>query len=384
MKKTLTLILALIMAFSLSFGCTPKQEAEITPTAAPAVTEAPSSEAPLDPTADPTQEPIQEPTTRSFTDSVGREVEIPYNLEKIAISGPLAQIVLFSLAPDRLVGIANEWDEGAKEYFDEKYYNLPTLGQLYGGKGELNLEVLLNSGAEIVIDVGEPKGSVKEDLDALSEQTGIPFVHITMTTDTAADAYRMLGELLGMKDEAEVLAAYCDTVLARTKEIAASVEKTKVVYCLGEAGLNVIAKGSFHGEVIDLLCDNVAVVEDVSSKGSGNEVTMEQLLLWDPEVILFAPDSIFGSVGADPTWQELSAIKSGKFYEVPFGPYNWMGFPPSVQRYLGMIWLSQLLYPEVAQYDAFTEVANYFKLFYHCELSQDQIGQMMLNSLGKK
>ena len=42
-----------------------------------------------------------------------------------------------------------------------------------------------------------------------------------------------------------------------------------------------------------------------------------------------------------------------------------MGQPPSVQRYLGMIWMSQLLYPDVAQYDAFEEVSRYYSLFYH-------------------
>ena len=133
--------------------------------------------------------------TRSFTDSVGRTVELPKDLEKVAVSGPLAQIVLFALCPDRLVGIANKWDETAAQYFDAKYSDLPVLGQLYGGKGELNLETLLASGAQVVVDVGEPKKTIVEDLDALQQQTGIPFVHITATTADMGDAYRKLGEL---------------------------------------------------------------------------------------------------------------------------------------------------------------------------------------------
>ncbi|MDD5808855.1 MAG: ABC transporter substrate-binding protein, partial [Oscillospiraceae bacterium] len=73
------------------------------------------------------------PETRTFTDSVGRSVELPAEITKIAVSGPLAQIVLFALAPDKLVGIASEWDETAEKYLDTEYYNLPLLGQLYGG-----------------------------------------------------------------------------------------------------------------------------------------------------------------------------------------------------------------------------------------------------------
>ena len=49
------------------------------------------------------------------------------------------RLVVFAMAPDKLVGIANAWDESAAEFLDKKYYNLPILGQLYGGKGELNL-----------------------------------------------------------------------------------------------------------------------------------------------------------------------------------------------------------------------------------------------------
>ncbi|MDO4564781.1 MAG: ABC transporter substrate-binding protein [Clostridia bacterium] len=383
MEKTLALILAILLSFGLAIGCaSPSEDANANPTAAPAAepTEAPVVETPTEePEVEPTEEPL--PETRLFTDSIGREVEIPYTLDQIAISGPLAQIVVFALAPDKLVGIANEWDESAMEYFDEKYYNLPLLGQLYGGKGELNLEVLLSSGAQVVIDVGEPKDGMVEELNALQEQTGLPFVHITMTTETAGDAYRKLGELLGMENEAETLAVYCETVYNRTLEIANSVEKKSAVYCLGDAGLNVIAQTSYHGEIIDLLTENLAVVEDVSSRGTGNEVNMEQLLLWDPEVILFAPDSIYDTVADEAAWQSLQAIQNGTYYKVPFGPYNWMGFPPSVQRYLGMMWLCQLLYPEEAQYDLVSEVQEYFELFYHCEISAEQVEVLLAGSI---
>jgi len=368
MKKVIALALSVIMLLGLLAGCGTTQ--------APASAEAKAStetEAPAEAAA---------PETREFTDSVGRTVTIPYELDKIAVSGPLAQIVLFSLAPDKLVGIANEWDKTAQEYFDEKYYNLPVLGQLYGGKGELNLETLLASGAQIVIDVGEPKGTIVEDLDALTEQTGIPFVHITATTDTIADAYTLLGELLGMEDEAAVLADYCRGVYDKTIELAGKVEKVNALYLLGDIGLNVIANGSYHAEIIDLLTNNLAVVTEPSSKGSGNEVDMEQIILWNPDVIIFAPNSIYDTVADMPEWQSINAIKNGTYYEAPFGPYNWLGFPPSVQRLLGMMWLSQLLYGEEAQYDLYTEVSKYFELFYHCNLTQEQYNALIENSIG--
>ena len=355
-KRLLALVLALVMSLSL-FACGQKQQ------------------------PDKTDDGTQTETTRVFTDSCGREVIVPANVEKIAVSGPLAQIVVFAMAPDKLVGIANAWDESAAEFLDKKYYNLPILGQLYGGKGELNLETLLAAAPDVVIDVGEPKGSIVEDMDELQEQTGIPFVHIDAYLASMDDTYAMLGDLLAMPNEAQGRADYCRFAYDRIVSIADSVDKVNLLYITGDEGLNVIAQGSFHAEVIDLLSNNLAVVDEPSSKGTGNEVDMEQILNWNPDVILFAPGSIYATVGEDAAWQSITAIRNGAYYEVPMGPYNWMGFPPSVQRLLGMLWMAKVLYPDAADYDLYTEAANYFQLFYHCDLTQEQYDALVANSL---
>lgn len=325
-----------------------------------------------------------EDATRVFTDSLGREVTLDSNITKIAVSGPLAQIVVFALAPDKLVGIATEWDSSAEKYLDTEYYNLPVLGQLYGGKVEMNLEELLNAEPQVVIDIGESKEGMAEDLDGLQEQTGIPFVHIDAYTDSMGETYTMLGELLGMQKEAKAIAEYCDDVYNETLKIAESVQKVNLLYITGESGLNVIAKGSYHAEVIDILSNNLAVVDAPSSKGTGNEVDMEQILRWNPDVILFAPGSIYSTVGSNPDWQNVSAIKNGRYYEVPMGPYNWMGFPPSVQRLLGMLWMEKLLYPDAADFDLYERVSEYYKLFYHCDLTEEQYNELVANSIGKQ
>lgn len=319
--------------------------------------------------------------TRTFTDSTGRTVEVPANITRIAISGPMTQIIVFALAPDKLVGISSSWDPEAKPFISEEAYNLPLLGQLYGGKGEMNLEELLASDAQVVIDIGESKGSVKEDMDSLSEQTGIPFVHIEASLPTFGDAYEMLGELLGMEEEAAVLADYCRSVYERALDISEKVEKKNLLYITGAEGHNVIAANSYHSEVIDLLSNNLAVVDSPSSRGTGNEVDMEQILNWNPDFVIFAPESIYATVAEDEAWSSVTAIANGNYIEVPNGPYNWMGFPPSVQRLLGVIWMAKALYPETADYDLYTEVAQYFDLFYHCDLTQEAFDELVANSL---
>ncbi len=335
--------------------------------------------------------PVEGPTDSgaekiSYIDSVKREVEIPASITRVAPSGTMAQIILFSLAPDKLVGLSERWSQGAEQYLDPAYYNLPVLGQFYGGKGNHNLEEIARVGPELIIDIGEPKSSIVEDMDQITGKVGIPAVHITATLETMGDAYRELGRLLGLEKEAAVLAGCCDEIYRKMEKIMGTVGdegKVDLLYCSGDDGLNVIARGSFHAEVIDLLSNNAAVVEDISSKGMGNPVDLEQILLWDPAVIIFSPDSIYGKVAGDPAWQDLRAIREGRYYEVPGEPYNWMGFPPSLNRFMGILWMLQLLYPEEAGCDLQAETVKFYELFYHCKLSEQQYNELVARSILK-
>lgn len=321
--------------------------------------------------------------TRMFTDSTGRTVELPAQIDRIAVSGSLAKMIVFAIAPDKMVGIPTPWDETELPFVPEQYRSMTAIGQLYGGKGEMNPEQLLVANPQVVIDVGESKGTISEGMDELTEQTGIPFVHIEASLSTLDQAYTMLGELLGMEDEAAVLSAYCKEIYDRTVAISGSVDKVSLLYITGEEGLNVIARDSYHSEVIDMLADNQAVIESPSSKGTGNEVDLEQLYMWDPAVILFSDCGVADTAKDDPAWQVLTAIANDTYYKVPVGPHNWMGFPPSCQRLLGMMWMAKILYPEAADYDLYAETARFYDLFYHWELTQDEFNALTAGSVDK-
>jgi len=322
-------------------------------------------------------QPAQEGTgeVREFTDSLGRTVEIPAELKRVAVSGPIAQGFVAALAPDRLLGLAEEYAD--EEFLPEALRSLPVLGQLYGGKGELNPESLLSMGAEIVIDMGESKAGSAADLDALQAKTGIPFVHIRASLSGCGKSFRLLGELLGLQKEAEELALYCEGVYQRGLAIAEQAEKRRILYITGIEGLNVIPRGSYHSELIDLLGENCAVLDAPSDKGTGNGVDLEQIYLFDPEIIFFAPESTFDSLREREEWALLGAVKEGNCYQVPGFPENWLGSPPGVQRLMGMMWMEKILYPELADYDLCGEIAEAFLRFYHTDLSRDQIALLL-------
>ncbi|MDR2536561.1 MAG: ABC transporter substrate-binding protein [Treponema sp.] len=334
--------------------------------------------------SDKTQTPQPSAERVMFADSTGRQVEVPSKITKISASGSLAQTFLLAIAPDLLCTITAPFPQSEAEFLPEYVLKLPVVGQFYGA-ANLNLEEIAAIGPELVIDIGEPKNTASEDMEGITKAVGIPALHITGTLNSTADAFRTLGRLLGRQEKGEALARYCEKNLEIIDQIMAQVgdNKKSVLYCLGKQGQNVLAFGSFHAEVVDRLADNQAVVANPTSRGTGNETNMEQLLLWDPEVILFGYDSVFGTVGTDPAWRQMRAIRNGAYFEVPLGPYNWMGAPPSINRYLGMLWMVKLLYPEYAQFDLYTEAAEYYRLFYSHDLSQERFNALIANSIGR-
>ena len=284
-----------------------------------------------------------------------------------------------------LVGVSTAYAEDAQSYLPAYIYEKAEIGQLYGGKGEMDLEALLAAAPDVVIDIGEAKKTTADDLTALTEQTGIPFIHIDATVATAPEAYRILGKLLGREEKAEELAVWCENTYAMITDMMMQVDaagaRKPLLYCLGDKGVNVIAKGSFHAETINFMSDNLAVVEEVVSSGAGNEVDLEQILVWNPEVIIFAPDSCYEDIALSPQWQSVGAVARGNFYKTPTGPYGWLSSPPAVQRYLGMLWLGHLLYPEYTEYDLQEEVTAYYKLFYGCDLTDEMYQKLIANAL---
>ena len=324
--------------------------------------------------------------TVSFTDSAGRTVEVPANIERVASTGPISQMCMLTLAPEKMVGLSNELSAAEKKYVGAEVASLPVYGQIYGGKGDFNKEAVANANPQVVIDIGEAKKSIVEDLDGIQEAIGIPCIHIEASYDSYDAAYEQLGKLLGVEDRAKTLADYCANAHKTTSDAIASIpeaNRVKVAYLLGEEGLNVMGKGSFQGTVVDAIADNVCVVEKAGGSGLGSESSFEQIALWNPQMIIFAPDSIYDKVGSDATWQTLSAISSGNYYAVPGEPYNWIPSPPGVNQILGYQWFARLCYPDKFSDSMADVVKNYYKTFYNYDMTDDECNALLAGATPK-
>ena len=313
--------------------------------------------------------------TRPFTDSCGRTVDIPVEIETVVPSGPLAQMILYTVCPEKLQSLAVTLSKTQKQYLDERIWSLPITGQFYGGAATVNYEEILRSAPDIIIDMGEMQPNIATDLDGLQAQTRIPVIFIEASLETMEQAYRTLGEILDRQEQAGACADYIRDTPSDVREKAASIpenERLRTVYAVGENGTEVYGKGSLHAETLELVgAENVAIVERYNSKGR-TEVSMEQMLIWDPEVLILGGDADLRDILGDPNWARVSAVQSGRAFQVPSGPYNWMDQPPSVQRVLGLKWLGNVLYPELYDYDMVTETRTFYRLFWHYELSEEE------------
>lgn len=368
MKKTMAALLALAMLFGLA-ACGTANPA-LASTDAPVATEVPAE------TAD---EPSSE--TITFTDSCGREVELPANITRIAPSGQVATMILAAFAPEKLVCIGTSISAEQTPYLYEGIDTLPLTGQLYGGKATLNLEELLATGAEVIIDLGDFKKSVSEDLTALQEQTGLPCVFIEADLAHLADAFRTLGKLLGKEERGEEMAKLVEETMAMAAENSVKIaeeDRISVMYSSGSDPLGTNAEGSSQAQVLGIAgAENAIVVEDVSGKGGGNLINMEQLYNFDPDVVLVTTSAALEIIETETAWQELRAVKNGRVYTVPCDPYCWLSAPPSMNMILGVWWLGNLLYPEVYDYDMTAKAQEIYKTFWNYDLSAEEAAAML-------
>lgn len=322
--------------------------------------------------------------TIMFVDSAERKVELPKEITSVAPSGAVATLILATLCPEYMVCVSGTPSSSQLKYLPPRLVDLPTTGQLYGSKSTINLESLIEAAPQVIIDLGDRKEGIAADMNALQAQTGIATIFIEADLNHIASAYRSLGELLNLQERAEEMACFLDETMTMAAENSAKIaeeDKKTVMHTTGSTGFNANAFGSVQAQVIEIVgAKNAVVVDNVSSKDGGNPINMEQIYNFNPDVILFARGSIYGSVSEMKAWANLTAVKNGDCYEIPSLPYNWMANPPSLNMVLGVWWLGNLLYPEIYDYDMVEVAKKIYRLFWGYELTDEEARDILKNS----
>ena len=112
-------------------------------------------------------------------------------------------------------------------------------------------------------------------------------------------------------------------------------------------------------------------------KGGLATVSIEQVLLWNPDVIITIDRDFAANVKKDPAWIGVAAAQTGRVHLAPKLPFGWVDFPPSVNRLIGLWWLAKILYPERFPEDIREIATSFYARFYHVTPSDAQMDAVL-------
>lgn len=325
-----------------------------------------------------------EDDTRLFTDDLGRTVSIPNTIDKVIPSGVLALTVLISFDPDYFAATGSSLPASAETYLPKLYAkNLTRTGSLLASSDTVNYEEVMKQnkmGADVYIDVGQIKADVADSLNAFSETVGMPAVFISQhALDEIPDSYRKIGELLGDSRRGNELYAYTkgwiDRFTEGMKQVESSGKKKSAILITDIDGNSITLMGGFGedknigyaGTALNTLADNLVPAK--TTKGTGDTYGMEEVLTIlgknQPDVIFVIGSkdhTVYWSLMNNPSLSSLSAVREGRVYEIPADcPFIWTAHPFSGWGICGMIWIANLLYPDIFTYNAQEKIQEFYQ-----------------------
>jgi iron complex transport system substrate-binding protein len=312
----------------------------------------------------------------AITDATGRTLPIPAKVARVFPAGPPAAILLYTLAPDLLLGWprANRPEECA--YLLPDICTRPEVGRLTGRGNTANLETVIALKPDLILDVGSTRATFVSLAERVQAQTGIPYALLDGRFDAIPETYRTLGALIHRPDGAERLARYAQNTLKTIEGRIADIPREKrprVYYARGPRGLVTGLGGSINVETIERLARNVAG----GRRGGLTNVSIEQVLVWNPDVIVTIDREFAADVRGNPAWAAMAAVRDGRVHLSPKMPFGWVDFPPSVNRLIGLWWLAKILYPDRFPEDLRARTRDFYTMFYHRMPTDAQIDHVL-------
>lgn len=318
---------------------------------------------------------------REIIDMGGKKVQIPDTITKVFGSSPPSTYMIYTIDASLIVGLNFNHARGNNEssnMLDARFMALPIVGGLQGGGNSMNRETLLSLHPDVVFLWNNDASS--QLAQYLFESSKIPSIDVELeSVESLPKAYLFFGDVLERMSRAKILSEYASEVLEKTKNIVkANASKRPVVYYAeGADGLATECDQSFHYEAIKF---SGGINPHLCSTKSGlglEKVTLEQVILYNPDIIIAQEKEFVEKVKSDARWRSIKAIKEGKVFLVPKVPFNWIDRPPSFMRLLGIQWLTHVLYntPNSEQFKA--EMKAFYKLFLNIDLDDAQLHKIL-------
>lgn len=320
--------------------------------------------------------------TQTITDMIGRTVVIPSEIKSVLCGSPPAFTLTYTIAPEKLAGLTIGLN---KKYTPGEYLDLPVVGTIGTGA---NFETFLDIFPDIILMSNYPvyadEAAAREAITMLQEKLQpIPIVFITEGTNITeySDSIRFVGDLLNEKEQSDVMIEFYENILKMVQEKVASIpenERVSVYYAGDNDGLSTIPYGSDFSLLIEI-CGGINVANfGMPLNTKSQSVSIEQVMNWNPDVILVLEPEFYDKIKIDPGWQEINAVKKNRVYLIPETTYNWFTRPPGLNRIIGIPWTAKTLYPDYfADMDLENLIQLYHKIFLHISLSNNQLQEIL-------
>jgi iron complex transport system substrate-binding protein len=305
------------------------------------------------------------------TDGTGATVVIPQPVERIASVYGSATYFVYALgAGDRLVAAWYIGVKGISQATEAMFRLEPRLDEILSF-GDPNVEELASRGVDLVLADASRHAAFAEQMNDI----GVPVIQYSVETpDELRAAMAMTGYALGPEaqrrsaqyvfDHLRIFGTVADDVAGIP-----DAERARVLF-LGTDPLSV-ASGDMYQSLLIEAAGGVSVSAGLS--GYWNQVNLEQILVWNPDVIVIAP---YGNVQVadlltNPDWQSVKAVQDGRVYRMPrlIAPMD----TPVPESLLGLIWLADAIYPGRISLHLGAEVKHFYTTYYGYALTDNEL-----------
>ena len=323
---------------------------------------------------EPTEEVVVEPTAEPIVivDVVGREVTLQQPATKlVGTHNPtLNAAVVLGGGGQYLVGFGNKsMGRALYEQVIEGFDELPEVGK----GSNINLESVIAGGADLVI-----LPERHQDLVPQFEAANIPVLVILDSTEsfeTIQQTLNILGMAVGESEKAEKIGAFLNSQLENARTLLKDVTEKPSVLFLGSSSALSVAPGSMIQTSLIEAAGGVNAVSGVEGLGGFVDVSIEQIIAWDPDVIWFPQYSDYTAEDLlnDPAWSSLSAVQNKRIYEFPSRLEPWD--QPTAAVALGIDWALHSLHPDLYSLeDLMKSVDEFFTIVYDRTFTAEELG----------
>lgn len=313
----------------------------------------------------------------TVVDCFNREVSITGPVERIACGYAYTGHVAALLGRgDDIVAVV----DGLKrdKVLTEMYPHIKDLPVPFS-TGAINIEELLSCSPDVVF-IKTDTALNKDATDKL-DSLNIPYVVIDyFSMEEQMKTISIMGKVLGEEEKAQSYIDYYRETIEKTQEVTLTIppdERVSLYHSVNEA-VRTDLKDSFQDQWIQVTGGiNVSVNDELKVSGDKTYATLEQIYLWDPDIIIANESGVPEYIRTNEQWASLRAVKKKKVYQIPNGISRW-GHPGSLETPLAIMWTSKLLYPQYfPQLDMVKETKNYYSRFFSMELTDQQAQQIL-------